>query len=71
MAKEIEKIGYIVKPDPDEPGRNAHWKSDVPDDEADAIEKATEAVAKLFEAVRTENPGEIELLRIGGLRKRC
>lgn len=64
MAKELEKIDYIVTPD-------KPWNSDNPEHEKDAKEKAQEAVESLFAAVKTENPGDIEKLRIGGLRRRC
>ena len=64
MAKELEKIGFIVTPD-------KPWDSGDQDDEDDAKAEAEKAVASLFKAVRTENPGAIKILRIGGLRKRC
>jgi hypothetical protein len=64
MAKELEKIGYIVTPaKPWNSGNSEHLK--------DAKERAQEAVESLFAAVKTENPGDIGKLRIGGLRKRC
>ena len=68
MAKELEKIDFIVEPDE---AIGKEWRSDDLEHEIDAKAKAQEAVASLFEAVRTENPGAVEKLRISGLRKRC
>jgi hypothetical protein len=65
--EKVEKIEYVVTPE------NAEWKADDNIHKTDATIKAQQAVEELFAAVAAtqKNPGTIEILRVGGMRKKC